>query len=1151
MGGKIKKLPTPIKPAGYDGKEGASIKKYVQSKLILEGREFSSEPLLIAQLGQHDCIVGVKWLQKRGAILDCSNLTLAWKHEVKSDGGIKSAVNRMQSVPGWTIATIGEAPFRRQVAKGKLEVCVVTLASLDKAIDRLKTTEDEEEENKIKEHLPHYLHDLADVFSKRKSDCLPPSRPGEDCSLQLQGDPVKTVGHAPLYRMSREELEAAREYILENLNKGFIVPSKAPFASPILLARKKDGGLRLCVDYRKLNSILQKDQYPLPLIDELLERVAGAKVFTKLDLRQGFHRIPMNPDSEDLTTFRTRHGSYKYRVMPFGLSVGPAHFQRLMNRIFADLLDVCVTIFVDDLLIYSKNEDEHQEHVRTVLQRLRAESLQASLPKCEFGVTETKYLGFLVSTTGVAVDPDKIAAIQAWQPPTTVKGVQSFLGFANFYRRFIQGFGKIAAPLNRLVRKDVAWQWAAEQQEAFDLLKHALCHAPVLRHYDPELPARIETDASDGVVAGVLSQLHAKDWHPVAFFSRTMTPAERNYPVRDKELLAIFAALKNWRAEVTGLVHTPFEVFTDHQSLQYFQNAHELSPRHARWAEFFSQFVFKIVYRPGKANVLADALTRNDPKALTPHRPVGVLLPASDDTTPTKEEVTLSLAPLLTPPASPLMQEVLRANRESPSLTMLHGDPQFVVEDGVLLRNRLLVVPKDDPRLITKILDQLHRPASSAHPGQKKMLALVSGLFWWSSWRADTIRYVQNCSICQRAKTPRDKTPGLLHPLPIPTGPFQHIHVDLKEYPKDRHGYDAVLVFVDRFSKTTISVPCHRTLNAQELSQLFVTHVYRHYGAPESITSDRGPQFIAQMWTHFCTSLGIQLTLTSGHHPQTNGQVEKVLQHLDNRLRPYVNQHQDNWSEMLPFMDHAANSLPQESTGFSPFELLLGRPARSPCDWEAIPDRTTAEHIDHLIQQREAAQVRLVKAQQQQAEQADRHRRPAQFSVGDYVWLSLRPYSIDSPSRKLAMQREGPFQITECVGHSYRLALPDSYHIHPIIPADRLRLAARDPLPGQRVDASSPLTVETADPRYIAGITAVRLYRGRLEYQVRWCGTDHDPRWHPAASLRVAPHRLRDFHLHNPDLPGPPRRLPEWIAAWEAGEVLPEDSQDGLPQANR
>ena len=251
---------------------------------------------------------------------------------------------------------------------------------------------------------------------------------------------LNRISHSPLYKLSAEELEAARKYIIENLNKGFIVPTSTPFASPILMAKKPGGGLRFCVDYRKLNAITKKDQYPLPLIDELMGRLSKARIFTKLDIRQGFHRIRLSPESEDLTSFRTRYGSYKYRVMPFGLTNGPATFQRFINETFMDYLDDFMTAFIDDLLIYSENEIDHQEHVRKVLQRLREAGLQASISKCEFHVTRTKYLGYILTTDGIEVDPEKTAAIRGWKKPTTVRGVQSFLGFCNFYRQFIKNY---------------------------------------------------------------------------------------------------------------------------------------------------------------------------------------------------------------------------------------------------------------------------------------------------------------------------------------------------------------------------------------------------------------------------------------------------------------------------------------------------------------------------------------------------------------------------------------------------------------------------------------------------------------------------------------------------------------------------------------
>ncbi|THC87443.1 hypothetical protein EYZ11_013110 [Aspergillus tanneri] len=312
------------------------------------------------------------------------------------------------------------------------------------------------------------------------------------------------------------------------------------------MALKPGGGLRFCVDYRKLNSITKKDRYPLPLISEFMERISHARIFTKIDIRQGFHRIRMDPKQEDLTTFRTRYGSYKYKVMPFGLTNGPATFQRYMNSLFLDILDKFVTIYIDDLLIYSENKAEYEMHVKLVLQRLREAGLQTALHKCEFHVKKTKFLGFIISTEGIQVDPAKIAVLKGWKEPTTKKGIQSFLGFCNFYRQFIKDYGKKARPLHYLTKNDMEFVWDPACQEAFDELKRRLINAPILRHYRAEDPARLETDASDGVVAGVLSQQCLDgNWRPVAFFSKTMSPPERNYEIHDKEMLAIYVPWRN------------------------------------------------------------------------------------------------------------------------------------------------------------------------------------------------------------------------------------------------------------------------------------------------------------------------------------------------------------------------------------------------------------------------------------------------------------------------------------------------------------------------------------------------------------------------------------------------------------------------------
>ena len=317
----------------------------------------------------------------------------------------------------------------------------------------------------------------------------------------------------------------------------------------------------------------------------------------------------MDPASEDLTTFHTCYGAYKYKVLPFGLTNSPATYQCYMNDVLFNYLDDFCIAYLDDILIYSDNELEHEEHVKKVLERLRSAGLQVDLKKCEFSVKHMKFLGFIVSMNGIEVDPEKVEVIYNWMPPKTVKGVQSFLGFCNFYRRFIRDYGVIAKPLVCLTKNNTPFIFDQDCQEAFEELKGRLVSAPILQHYNPELESMLETDASDGVVGGVLSQLHTDgEWHLVAFFSKTMAPAECNYEIHDKEMLAIIRSLSQWQAELEGS-SSRIKIYMDHKALEYFMTTKQLTSRQAWWAEVLSQFFFTIMYHPGKQNTKADALT--------------------------------------------------------------------------------------------------------------------------------------------------------------------------------------------------------------------------------------------------------------------------------------------------------------------------------------------------------------------------------------------------------------------------------------------------------------------------------------------------------------------------------------------------------------
>jgi len=476
--------------------------------------------------------------------------------------------------------------------------------------------------------LPGWLRQYEDVFDAEKAGILPPHN-RHDHAIELEGGEPP---YGPLYNLSVTELKALREYLDDALAKGWIRASTSPAGAPILFVPKKDGNLRLCVDYRGLNRVTKKNRYPLPLISETLDRLVGAKVFTKLDLKDAYHRLRIRRGDEWKTAFRTRYGHFEYMVMPFGLANAPATFQAYINRAMQGLLDVVCVVYLDDILIFSQNKEEHRGHVEQVLNQLRKFGLYANLSKCEFETQSVEFLGFIVDTEGVKMDQRRVDTIKDWPTPTTVRELQVFLGFANFYRRFIAGYSKIAAPMTSLLKGGKQnIDWGEKQEGAFQALKGAFQAAPLLQHFDPLLPIFMETDASGFAIAAVLSQVF-KDAdgmnaqrRPIAYWSRKLLPAEANYETHDAELLAIVAAFKQWRHYLEGSAHT-VTVLTDHNNLQYFMTTKELNGRQARWAEKLARFDFVIQHRSGKSNP-ADAPSRRPDYEMSEAERASVALP--------------------------------------------------------------------------------------------------------------------------------------------------------------------------------------------------------------------------------------------------------------------------------------------------------------------------------------------------------------------------------------------------------------------------------------------------------------------------------------------------------------------------------------------
>ncbi|GAB7357806.1 hypothetical protein MBLNU459_g0793t2 [Dothideomycetes sp. NU459] len=430
---------------------------------------------------------------------------------------------------------------------------------------------------------------------------LPQNRETDHAIPIVEG---KEPPFGPLYNLSQRELKVLQEYIEDALQKGWIQHSTSPAGSPILFVPKKDGTLRLCVDYRGLNAVTIKDRCPLPLIEETLDRMQGSRYYTSLDLKDAYNRIRIKPGDEWKTAFRTRYGHFEYLVMPFGLTNAPATFQAYINRTLRGLVDHICVVYLDDILIYTHDEsvETHWRAVCAVLDRLRRAELFVNLKKCAFLTKEVAFLGFIITTTGVRADPARIESITSWPAPTNVRELQSFLGFTNFYRRFIIGYAGVTAPMTALLKKDTEFQWTPQANEAFLLLKARFTSAPLMRHFDETRAIRLETDASAFAVAGIMSQqFEDGQWHPIAYASRKLQEAERNYEVYDQELLAIVYCFKQWRHYLEGAQHT-IQVYTDHNNLRGISDVHKLNPRQARWATYLAGFDFEVSYRTGKSN---------------------------------------------------------------------------------------------------------------------------------------------------------------------------------------------------------------------------------------------------------------------------------------------------------------------------------------------------------------------------------------------------------------------------------------------------------------------------------------------------------------------------------------------------------------------
>jgi hypothetical protein len=1042
---------------------------------------------------------------------------------------------------------IEEGPLTFGIVMPSIESPILAKSSIPSDV-----LDDDDPLESLPEHIPDVYADFADVFSGKNADKLPPRRP-YDHAIDL--DPGTTPPYGPIYKQSESELKVIKNFIDEYLAKGFIRPSQSPAGSPIVFAKKKDGSLRLCIDYRGINRITRKNRYPLPRIDELLDRLSRAQIFSKIDLKSGYNLVRVADGDEWKTAFRTRYGSYEFLVMHFGLTNAPATFQHFMNDTFYDLLDKFVAAYLDDLIIYTESSDlaDHIGHVREVLLRCRKSGLFANAKKCEFHVRTIEYVGYIVSPDGLSMDPAKVKAISDWPALQTLREVQSFLGFANFYRRFISGFARIAKPLTMLTRKDVPFQWSSTCAGAFGELKRHFVASPILAHYHPDRQTIIETDASDYAVAAVLSQVDPSTafLHPIAFYSRSMSSAELNYEIYDKELLAIFAAFKEWRHYLEGIPDT-IEVITDHKNLEYFASTKLLTRRQARWSEYLSGFSYTVRYRPGKQGVKPDSLTRRsdvypqegegayelaNPQNMRTLFSEGQLITSARATYALCKDV-IEYDVLLR--ATILDSESLRSDiigrLRSDELAKTHSEspqlPWSKSNSGLLLYEGRVYVP-DFNELRLRILREKHDHPTAGHQGFRKTFELVRREFYWPQMRKFISDYCTTCDTCPRAKPSRHKPYGLLKQLPIPERPWESISLDfIVELPAskselDSHTYDAILVIVDRLSKMSVFIPTVGTLDAHNLARLYILHVFSKHGIPSDIVSDRGTLFTSNFITSLGQLLGMKLNFSTAYHPESDGQTERMNQSLEGYLRLYCNYQQDNWSDLLPIAEFAYNNAPHSATQVSPFFANYGYNPRATLALDVtVRDPTAHDFSQKLSDLHDYCREQLAVAQAQYQAPADRHRSPIpdSFVPGSKVWLNTKNIKTSRPSKKLDHKRLGPYKILEKISDTaFRLELPRSMRfLHPVFHASLLTPHRSNTIQDRHQPPPPPIEIDGHTEYEVIAILDSKRLRGKIHYLVRWTGhetTAESETWEPADNVSNAQELVEQFHLKYPRKP--------------------------------
>ena len=900
-------------------------------------------------------------------------------------------------------------------------------------IDLTNSDISEEEKKQMQEVLEEY----SNVIAKHEYDLGRTSVIKHTIPLTNE-QPIKQRA----YRIPYAQQDEVKTLIKGMEENEIIRRSSSPWTSPVVMVKKKDGSMRFCVDYRKLNEVTRKDTYPLPRIDEMLDKLGHATIFTTLDLQSGYWQIEVEEMDKPKTAFSTGNDLWEFNKLPFGLTGAPATFQRCMNFMLMDTTHAMV--YIDDIIIFSTTFSEHLDDLREVLERLWRAGLKVKPSKCEFAKKKVKFLGHIVSADGIQPDPTNTDKVKNFKPPKTVKEIQQFLGLASYYRRFIKNFAHIAAPLSELTRRDKDFIWTERQQKAFEELKERLLNPPILRYPDMKKGFLLMTDASGFAIGAVLGQKDDKEKdHVIAYASRSLKSHEKNYSTIEREALAIVFATKQFRHYIWA---KQVLLLTDQRPLVWLMKHKDSSSRLIRWALQLQEYDIEIQYRTGKSNANADCLSR---------------IP---------EEITVAVISRKISTATPSM---LKAQEEDDDITQIRrvienktsdrsqlrqelrnhlsrNEEKYIFDKGILkyldTSNELTVLPQ---KFRTEILMEYHDGALGGHLSTRKTIGRIRKKYYWPGMEKDVKQWCFDCRICATRRDTGKRTKVPLKPILPPSAPMETTAMDvLGPLPESDQGNKYIIVFCDYFTKWAEAYPMPDQ-KAETIAQIFVEQIIFRYGVPKKLITDQGTNFLSELLNAISKLFKIMRIHTSPYHPQTDGLVERFNRTLANMLSSYTNAQQTDWDVHIPSCLFAYRSAPHASTGETPFYLMYLRNHGMPEDLKWIkPQSQYLDVPDYKILMLERLEKAWTKAglamrynQETMKEAYDRKTKDHKFDVGDLVMIH-QPLATKGLSNKLQRPFKGPYRVLQVTQTNLLLKNNENKKAKPkVIHVNRCKLA--------------------------------------------------------------------------------------------------------------